>query len=144
MRGLWREVAEIVARGGSPVVTMPVVCEIITPPHPRGRPRLHPEGARRGLETGYALVTSSGRPMRCRHRGCQRTLRKNATAICCSSVCAEQLHRECSDTIDALEGRLNARHFATFHGCRHQPWLNQVFRSDAQYEVTASTARRPR
>ena len=68
--------------------------------------------------------------MRCRWRGCSKTLRKSATSICCSPNCEEQLRRECSDTLDALEGRLEPKYFATFHGCRHKPWLNKMVRDD--------------
>jgi hypothetical protein len=123
VKSLWDEVREVAARGGSPVVTFPAACEVIIPPGSPGRPRCHPEGSKRGH--GYALTTSSGRPLRCRRRGCQRTLPINATTIVCSTVCADLLRRECSAVLDVLDGRVEARYFA---GQRrwNDPWLNEA------------------
>ncbi len=42
--------------------------------------------------------------MRCRRRGCQRKLAKNATSIACSEFCAEVLRQQCLVFLAALDG----------------------------------------
>ena len=119
MKSLWTAVAEIAARGGRPTVSLPKALEIVEHRRP-GRPRLYPPGARRGRDTGYSLTTITGRPLRCRRRGCQRTLRKDSTSICCSPTCAFLLRSECEDILDLLDGRVEARHFPPWpHHHRH-------------------------
>jgi hypothetical protein len=123
-RSIWAQVAELVARGRHPVVRLPRACEIVEPSRPRGRPRIHPVGAKRGH--GYNLITGSGRPMRCRRPGCARTLKKNATSICCSASCERQLRHDCLDLLDVLDRRVEARHLAPRLRDRHGGWLTRL------------------
>jgi len=123
---LWSQIQTIASRGRHPVVTLPRALEIVEPARPRGRPRLYAVGARRGRDTGYSLVTPNGSPMRCRNRGCQRTLKKEATSICCSKTCEEQLRNECLDILDVLDERVEARHLAPRHRDRHGAWFRRL------------------
>lgn len=110
VKSLWTEVMEIARRGGTPTVTLPRACAVIEPRRPVGRPRVNPVGAKRGY--GYALVTASGRPMRCRRRGCHRTLRKDAQSICCSPTCEFLLRSECESFLEVLDGKVDPRHLS--------------------------------
>jgi hypothetical protein len=109
-KSLWAAIADISNRGGRPTVTLPRACEVIEPRRPVGRPRLHPVGTKRGH--GYNLVTGSGRPMRCRARGCSRTLKKSATSICCSRACELVLRSECESYLEVLDGKVDPRHLS--------------------------------
>ena len=120
-KSLWTTIAEIAARGGRPIVAFPRACEVIEPRRAVGRPRIHPVGAKRGHE--YALTTPSGRPMRCRRRGCQRTLRKDAQSICCSAQCEWLLKSECLDVLDVLDGRVEARHLPPYWRAHNKRWF---------------------
>lgn len=115
MKSIWSEVAALVARGRHPVVRLPRACEVVEPAHPRGRPRLYAVDARRGRETGYRQTTPCGWPMRGRRRGCQRTLKKNATSICCSETCERELRHSVwtSSTYSMGGSRLDIWRLAT-------------------------------
>jgi hypothetical protein len=113
-RSIFDEIDNIVAREGTPLVTLPLACEVVER-RPAGRPRLHPVGAKRGH--GYALTTPRGSPMRCCARGCQRTLKKNATAIVCSPACGEWLRRECEELLDILHGRKPPEELSIYYRC---------------------------
>jgi hypothetical protein len=130
VKSLWDEIEEIAARGGTPVVTLPRALEIVESRRPVGRPRVHPVGAKRGH--GYALTMPSGRPMRCRRRGCNKTLRKDAESICCSPECEFMLRDQCESFLEVLDGKVAARHLAPWH---------RTFRRRLQRDEVATTRR---
>ena len=58
---------------------------------------------------GWTMACPSGRPMKCRARGCDRELRKYQADIVCSEACRIQLRAECHTFLAILEGRMDAR-----------------------------------
>jgi hypothetical protein len=105
-------------------IVLPKACKVISPRRPRGRPRVRPVGAKGGH--GYRFRTIDGWPVRCRARGCQRQLRKNATSIVCSERCEEALRRECETMLAMLNGEDSCGEFIYYKTLNHKPWKRRT------------------
>jgi len=101
------------------VIALEAAQEIRPAQKPIGRPRVNPPGERYAT---WPLKTSSGLPMVCRRRGCNRRLRKNDVLVC-SPYCRDELKYFSESVLNVFSGAERPEDFPMhFRSARMSVW----------------------
>ncbi len=118
---IWQEVEEAVASGKIPEVRISQAAKVVTPPREIGRPRVRPLGIKNAHYWPWKMKTLSGRAMRCRNPGCQRSISAREWSIVCDRPqCFTELLNYVRITLDVLEGRMHAEEYPPQYRAAHK------------------------